>query len=40
MVIVDVSELEVLDCVELDGEDVIAGVADVAGVEKAEVLAG
>lgn len=40
MVVVDVTELEVLDGVELDGEDVVSDVAVVVGVEKAEVLTG
>ena len=40
MVAVDVVELEVLHGVELDGEEVVGGVADVGGAEQAEVLAG
>lgn len=40
MVVVYVEEFEILDGVELDGEDVVGEVADVAGVEDAEVLAG
>ena len=40
MVVVDVPEFEVLDCVEFDGKDVVGEVADDGGVEDAEVLAG
>lgn len=40
VVVVDVAELEILDGVELHGEDVVGEVADVAGVEEAKVLAG
>ncbi|KAH0460746.1 hypothetical protein IEQ34_008321 [Dendrobium chrysotoxum] len=39
MVVVDVEEFEVLHGVELDGEDMVGGVAVVRGVEEAEVLA-
>lgn len=40
VVVVYVAEFEVLDRVELDGEEVVRGIADVGGVEQAQVLAG
>lgn len=38
MVIIDISELEVLNSVELDCEQVVREVSDVGGVEEAQVL--
>lgn len=40
MVIIDVIEFEVLDGVELDGEDMVGEIAVIGVVKEAEVLAG
>lgn len=40
MVVVDVAKLEVLNSVELNGEDVVGSVTIVGGIEKTKVLAG
>lgn len=38
MVVVDITELEILNGVELDGEDMVGEVSDVGGIEKPQIL--